>query len=599
MNFSDQPPDSVLARGVQITEFEDDQINPEPVPLDESDLLLRQYLSPRKLCLLGGVDDLEDISCLEVKVDTSEMSLGNFGSLVPNLTELKLSNSSIHSIRDLGSCLHNLRILWMSQCSLQDLDGIGSLSNLHELYLSFNEISEISSVSMLENLQILDLEGNNIDCFSQVPYLAFCTKLTTLTLEGNPVCVKPSPESEIEEYNYRMSVRDAIPQLQYLDDEPLSDVDCKKNVNVFNDDWAYMEKLQQDVMIQEIMMTNDEGESASQSFVSAFRPATNFKPSSALRPSSAIRPLSSRTRPQTSASYNKTFRPFSALAGVETDDFCHSPDPVSELTDGSVVCGNPSRALLSRSKLKTAPPESKKRLFPQYKFKAEHTYDTLSNDNQDLNDVLEQLQEWKIQHEKRRKQIEASWAPQVLKIEPGEYLEESEKGKDLDDDYNDDVSIRETIAPSLRAKPRSFENEPLKQELLVCKSKKQPHNYDHNEPMYSVSPPKMDVHGVNPKPCSFAKPSPPSKPPLSPPLACRSKRLKSQAVKSDQNVLHLAMNAKPPVIKEQISSYGRRPLPNSKAFPHSYSARASIAHAPPLLPSLLNLKSKSSCQKLT
>ena len=52
MDFSDHSPNRVLARGVQITEFGDNQVNPEPIPLDESDLLLHQYLSPRKLVRL-------------------------------------------------------------------------------------------------------------------------------------------------------------------------------------------------------------------------------------------------------------------------------------------------------------------------------------------------------------------------------------------------------------------------------------------------------------------------------------------------------------------------------------------------------------------
>ena len=42
-------PASALARGVQITEFKDARVNPEPIVLEETDLLLEQFLSPRKL----------------------------------------------------------------------------------------------------------------------------------------------------------------------------------------------------------------------------------------------------------------------------------------------------------------------------------------------------------------------------------------------------------------------------------------------------------------------------------------------------------------------------------------------------------------------
>ena len=39
------------------------------------------------------------VESLELKVDSRETSLGNFGSLLPNLTELKLSGSNISSAR--------------------------------------------------------------------------------------------------------------------------------------------------------------------------------------------------------------------------------------------------------------------------------------------------------------------------------------------------------------------------------------------------------------------------------------------------------------------------------------------------------------------
>lgn len=42
-------PQSALTRGVQITEFKDSRVNPEPVVIEETDILLEQFLSPRKL----------------------------------------------------------------------------------------------------------------------------------------------------------------------------------------------------------------------------------------------------------------------------------------------------------------------------------------------------------------------------------------------------------------------------------------------------------------------------------------------------------------------------------------------------------------------
>ena len=42
-------PESALARGIKITEFSGSRVNPEPVTFEESDILLEEYLSPRRL----------------------------------------------------------------------------------------------------------------------------------------------------------------------------------------------------------------------------------------------------------------------------------------------------------------------------------------------------------------------------------------------------------------------------------------------------------------------------------------------------------------------------------------------------------------------
>ncbi|XP_031554833.1 serine/threonine-protein kinase 11-interacting protein-like [Actinia tenebrosa] len=186
--------------GVRIREFDDGNVNPEPVKRDdeETDNLWEEFLSPNKLKSLSGVSNLEDITCLEMQVNTNEQSLGNFGAMLPNLVQLKLSNSVISTVRDLGTSLGNLKILWMSQCGLTDLDGISSLSSLVELFVAFNDIGDVSPVSMLENLEVLDLEGNLIDDLSQVEFLSLCSSLKSLNLEGNPVCVAPHANSSAE-----------------------------------------------------------------------------------------------------------------------------------------------------------------------------------------------------------------------------------------------------------------------------------------------------------------------------------------------------------------------------------------------------------------
>ncbi len=58
-------------------------------------------------------------------------------------------------------------MLWLARCGLEDLDGLSSMNNLHELYLAYNEIYDISPCSMLEHLKILDLEGYVWEFYTQ------------------------------------------------------------------------------------------------------------------------------------------------------------------------------------------------------------------------------------------------------------------------------------------------------------------------------------------------------------------------------------------------------------------------------------------------
>ncbi|NWU92484.1 LRC56 protein, partial [Upupa epops] len=185
------------------------------------ELFMDKYLSPRKLKALTGVDDLHQVKALEMHVDTRENTLGNFGASLPNLQELKLSNSCLLSVRDLGTTLSHLQVLWMAHCELSDLDGISSCSSLKELYVSYNKISELGQLVWLDHLEVLDLEGNNVEDISQMWYLGLCSKLRRLTVQGNLMCLKPSAKATEEPgYNYRAEVRNLIPHLEYLDEVP-------------------------------------------------------------------------------------------------------------------------------------------------------------------------------------------------------------------------------------------------------------------------------------------------------------------------------------------------------------------------------------------
>ncbi|KAL5006508.1 hypothetical protein ScPMuIL_015314 [Solemya velum] len=452
---ADDRPQSALARGVQITEFQETKVNPEPVIVEESDILMESFLSPRKLQLLTGIDNLDNVKSLELKVDTTETSLGNFGSLLPNLAQLKLFSSNIPCIRDLGSSLRKLEVLWLPRCGLQELDGIFSMSSLMELYLSFNGISDITALSMLDELKVLDLEGNNIDDISQVNYLAMCPKLRNLTMEDNPICVMPHPDEEDPSYNYRQAIKTAIPHLEYLDDEPLVEgEELQREHNVFDEDWAFMEKLTRDGTISEpVEDSNSEDTGSSRAGSATLRPASG-RPGSGLRLATSYRPLTaSRRRPATTG--DMSGRPGTAQTGSGSAASRDSQEPnnmedvTSDLTLGRVICGNPSRALLSRNKQTETSGKASMdfRLFPQacvFQHKPEHTFDPLPDEDRDRSEILDELKSWRDQHEKRMEKIHESRRPQVLIIDQDESFSVS---GDSDLEYSDSEQMENDDSP--------------------------------------------------------------------------------------------------------------------------------------------------------
>jgi Leucine-rich repeat (LRR) protein len=100
------------------------------------------------------MQNLADVTHLELTVDTTDQSVARIGEFCPNLTQLKLNDSVVQSIRDLGTGVRHLQVLWLSRCGVTDLDGIGILDNLRELYLSFNNIADVAPLSMHEHLEV-------------------------------------------------------------------------------------------------------------------------------------------------------------------------------------------------------------------------------------------------------------------------------------------------------------------------------------------------------------------------------------------------------------------------------------------------------------
>lgn len=167
-----------------------------------------------------GDHDFTTLISLEAKVDTRDFSLSFLGDTFPNIKKLRLNNSIIPSVRDIGCTLVNLRFLSLARCNISSLDGIATISqNLEELYLAFNNITDVCDLMGMEKLVIVDLEDNKINQLDNIEVLTLCTGLRALTMAGNPAA---------QDQDYRQKVRKLLPQLVYLDEKRLNPKAAKK-----------------------------------------------------------------------------------------------------------------------------------------------------------------------------------------------------------------------------------------------------------------------------------------------------------------------------------------------------------------------------------
>ncbi|XP_018411537.1 PREDICTED: leucine-rich repeat-containing protein 56 [Nanorana parkeri] len=441
-------------------------LNPSPLDNNEDESLVDEYLSPAGLKTLTGTDDLQEVTTLQMCVDTRDHTLGNFGegcflgTYMPNLRQLKLNNSVILSIRDLGTSLSNLQVLWLARCGLTDLDGIASFYSLKELYLAYNDLREISQVSMLENLEILDLEGNNIDQISELQYLALCSNLTTLTIEGNPVCVQPSPEETTPaDYNYRVVIKKTIPQIQYLDDVPADQIN-PTTPRTQSEDWLMVKDLIKESVGSQMDSSLDLGSALRKENVrpSTSQPGFARRQLTALRPSTAGRTISSLHSGRASL--------ISESPGNDPAD-----DESSDLTHGigKVICGNPIKALRTR--------KEKMGLNPMRNLQSQGQKpepDAVVSSQKDRDDVFGELKAWREKHNEVLKRIRDQRAPQVLTIKHSDEEEEDSLSSgsedvELEDSWDSQSLIRVTPdssspsprSPASQLGEMSFQDAPL------------------------------------------------------------------------------------------------------------------------------------------
>jgi Leucine-rich repeat (LRR) protein len=161
---------------------------------------------------VSGKEDLEEVDFLEMQVDavSGTQQVETIGQFLPNLEQLRLNQSMVCSIRDLGTSYGKLRVLSLRQSHLQDIGGIVAMHVLEELYISFNDIRDLSPLNTHDTLQVLDVEGNLIEDLEDIHNLQTLSTLRELSLNSNPVYKREGFSREW--------VLQALPQIEVLDD---------------------------------------------------------------------------------------------------------------------------------------------------------------------------------------------------------------------------------------------------------------------------------------------------------------------------------------------------------------------------------------------
>ena len=162
------------------------------------DYVLAKYL---KL----NISEIQNLSKLNIKINGSYGLLNQFGERLTNLKFLKLNDSFIQRIDDLGSNFKNLKILQINNCKLKDLSGIICFQELEILEAKNNEISDLIELEMCTSLIKINFENNLIKDEQNIYFLSSLDNLNYINLLGNPI------------KNYEKKLKELLPNLKEID----------------------------------------------------------------------------------------------------------------------------------------------------------------------------------------------------------------------------------------------------------------------------------------------------------------------------------------------------------------------------------------------
>ncbi|MCQ2820052.1 MAG: hypothetical protein MJ252_22525 [archaeon] len=132
--------------------------------------------------------DLTFLKKVSIVIGNDYGLLNQFGNFLPNLILLKLNNSLLRNLSDIGSNFNHIKCLQINNSRLRSLNGIICMEGLEVLDLEDNEINELIDLDMCDSIKQINLRKNKIEDLDELSFVSALPKLNYFCILDNPVC---------------------------------------------------------------------------------------------------------------------------------------------------------------------------------------------------------------------------------------------------------------------------------------------------------------------------------------------------------------------------------------------------------------------------
>ena len=178
--------------------FMKEVIEKENKPFLNGDKSIIQYILSKYLNI--PENDLLSLTKLSILINNDYGLLNQFATYLPSLKILKLNNSNILSINNIGTNFTNILCLQMKNCHLKDINGIICMQKLEIIDFEENQISDLTDIDMCSELKKINLKNNKISDSDNLTFLSNLDNLNYLDLRENPICENEKFKDLIENY---------------------------------------------------------------------------------------------------------------------------------------------------------------------------------------------------------------------------------------------------------------------------------------------------------------------------------------------------------------------------------------------------------------